>query len=219
VLEPHKIGELFITKPEGIDRRTTSGKIAWTSFLEIAFGKTIVTQEQYETSEACANALLRHDQLGGVLSQPGLVEQRINFEFDGLDMRCKPDLVLLDHTLIPDIKTTADASPDGFAKSIASFGYARQAALYRDAVALEHGLDCRFLFAVVCTKSPYEVACYELTDEAMRAGQQEASALVREFKQRCDTNNWLPVWSRGVVPIGLPRWYRHESFEIEQVEA
>ena len=154
-----------------------------------------------------------------MLNSPGVVEQRINFEFDGLDMRCKPDLILLDRNLIVDIKSSADASPDAFSKSIASFGYARQAALYRDAVALENGVDCRFLFAVVCTKAPYEVACYELTDEAMRAGQQEAAALVREFKQRCDTNNWLPAWSSGIVPIGLPRWCRHESFEIEQVEA
>ena len=218
-LEPMEYRERFAVKPEGIDRRTTVGKAAWAALLAESFGKTIITQDDANTASQCVRRLVRHNEVGGLFARTGIVEQRINFVCNEVEMRCKPDLVLPDLKLIIDVKTTSDASPTGFSKSIAAFGYARQAALYRDAVAIEHGIDCRFLFAVVCTKAPYEVACYELTDDAMRSGQQEASALVLEFKQRCDTNNWLPVWSSGIVPIGLPRWYKHESFEIEQVEA
>jgi exodeoxyribonuclease VIII len=215
VLEPEQYPDRFAIKPEGIDRRTTVGKQAWISFCEKAGSKSIIDVEDHRISESCANALLKHDQLSMVLERPGIVEQRIDFVCEGIEMRCKPDLVLPDIKLIVDVKTTKDASPRSFGHSLADYGYARQAALYRDAVAIQHGIECRFLFAVVCTASPFEVACYELTGEAMRQGLAEAEALVREFKQRCELNDWLPVWSKGIVPIDLPRYYKHESYEAE----
>ena len=217
VLERLEFDNRFAIKPEGIDRRTNVGKAAWAEFLATADGKTVITAEDAEIAFACGAALVRHDQLGPVLSQRGIVEKRIDFVCDEVEMRCKPDLVLPSMKLIVDVKTTSDASPKAFANSIADFGYARQASLYRDAVAMEHGVDCRFLFAVVCTKAPFEVACYELTDEAIFAGGQEASALLGEYKVRCELNDWLPVWSKGVVPIGLPKYYKHEVYEVEGV--
>jgi exodeoxyribonuclease VIII len=214
-LEPGEYHNRFIVMPK-MDRRTNAGKAAYEEFLSIANGKEVIEKADADTAKACAMALLKHDQIGPLLSKNAIIETRINFVCNDVAMRCKPDWVCPDMKLILDVKTTSDASPGGFAKSIASFGYARQAALYRDAVAFEHGIDCRFLFAVVCTNPPYEVACYELTDEAIYAGQEEAVGLLDEYKARCESNNWLPAWSSGIVPIGLPRWYKHEIFEVAQ---
>jgi hypothetical protein len=214
-IEPMDYANRFIVMPK-MDRRTTVGKAAYEEFQTMANGKEVITREDADTAMACTKALLRHDQLGPLLAKKAIVEKRINFHCNGFDMRCKPDWVAPELKLIIDVKTTSDASPTGFAKSIASFGYARQASLYRDAVAYEHGVDCRFLFAVVCTSAPHEVACYELTEEAMFAGQQEAVGLLDELRARIESDNWLPAWSSGVVPIGLPRWYKHEIFEVAQ---
>lgn len=214
-LEPMAYAERFIVMPK-MDRRTNAGKAAYEEFQSLANGKEVITKDDAETAKACTKALLSHDQLGPLFSRKAIVEKRINFACNDVAMRCKPDWVAPEMKLIIDVKTTSDASPAGFSKSIASFGYARQAALYRDAVAFEYGVDCRFLFAVVCTNPPYEVACYELTDEALSAGMEEAVGLIDEYKARCESNNWLPAWSSGVVPIGLPRWYKHEIFEVAE---
>jgi exodeoxyribonuclease VIII len=214
-IEPTEYSNRFIVMPK-MDRRTNAGKAAYEEFQSLADGKEIVTKEDAGTAMACTKALLKHDQLGPLFSRKAIVEKRINFVCNDVDMRCKPDMVLPDLKLIVDVKTTSDASPSGFSKSIGSFGYARQASLYRDAVAYEYGVDCRFLFAVVCTNAPYEVACYELTEEALFAGGEEAVGLLDEYKARCESNNWLPAWSSGIVPIGLPRWYKHELFEVAE---
>jgi hypothetical protein len=57
-----------------------------------------------------------------------------------------------------------------------------------------------------------------LTDEAKRLGEVEAGTLVQEYIARCETNNWLPVWSSGIVPLDLPKWYRHEAFNLDLLE-
>jgi len=215
-LEPELFDDLFVIKPDGLDRRTREGKLAYAELM--ASGKQVVSDEDFRTAIACVKALMAHDQIALILSQGGIVEQRINFVEFGVEMRCKPDFVNPSLKVILDIKTTKDASPAEFAKSVASYGYARQAALYMDAVAMEHGVECRFLFAVVCTAPPYEVACYELTDEAKRLGEVEAGTLVQEYIARCETNNWLPVWSSGIVPLDLPKWYRHHDFDLDLLE-
>jgi hypothetical protein len=217
LLEPTQFYDRFCCKPEGIDRRTNVGKAAWEALQIHAAGKEIVEQDEYDLAKNCMHSVFNHDQLGSLLrtEESAVIESRVDFEVDGHPMRCKPDWLSLDRGLIVDVKTTADASPSGFAKSVASYGYYRQAALYREAIAQRHGHLCRFLFAVVCTTAPYEVACYELSDTAMQVGIDEALALLNELRKRKASNDWLPVWSKGVVPIDLPKWGVERVYEIE----
>jgi len=204
-LEPNAVVNRFVIKPEGMDRRTREGKLAYQTLIES--GKDIVTLEQFETAQACWQALAYHDQIGVALRADGIIEQRIDWERNGLPMRCKPDKIIPTMQLIVDVKTSADASPKEFAKSVANFGYARQAALYQDAVASHYGGELfRFLFAVVCTDPPYEVACYELSDEAMRYGYRNADTLISELQVRIERDYWLPDWGSGIVTLDLPRW-------------
>ena len=207
-LEPHEVANRFIFKPYGMDRRTREGKLAWQTLVES--GKDIVTLEQFETAQACWQALAYHDQIGVALRADGIIEQRIDWHRGGLAMRCKPDKVIPTMRLIIDVKTSADASPKEFARSVANYGYARQAALYKDAVEATYcdnqQEEFRFLFAVVCTEPPYEVACYELSDEAMRYGYRNADTLISELQVRIERDDWLPDWGSGIVTLDLPRW-------------
>jgi len=217
VLEPDEVWNRYILRPNGIDGRTREGKLALEELRNS--GRQVVTQEDYETALGCSHELTGHDQLSKLLDYDDqIIEERINFVCNRVEMRCKPDLVLPWLKVVVDIKTSSNASPGEFSKSVAAFGYARQAALYLEAVHSQYGELFRFLFAVVCTKPPFEVACYELTIEALRQGTDEAAALLEEYEVRCETNNWLPVWSSGIVPLDLPKWYRHEAFQIESGE-
>jgi hypothetical protein len=114
--------------------------------------------------------------------------------------------------LIIDVKTTQDCSPIGFSKSAADFGYYRQAWFYREAVRITTGIDCRFLFACVETTKPYSVACYEPSDAMMRAGENDAKALLAEYRYRYESNDWLQDWSKGINPLDLPKWFTQRNF-------
>jgi hypothetical protein len=227
------IHTLHIVEPQDINRRTAAGKVEYAEFLstvngrqaiseddwkqaqayidslEATRGKTIIKRDEYETALACADALRGHNQIGPILEiENAMIEKPLSFEFEGVNCRCKPDWVSLDHALILDVKTTQDASPAGFARSAADYGYYRQAAFYRHAIELLTGIECRFLFACVETSAPYAVACYEPSAEMLRAGLSDIEALLAQYRYHFEANDWLQDWSKGIVPLNLPAWHK-----------
>jgi exodeoxyribonuclease VIII len=228
------LSQLYVAKPE-INRRTTEGRKEYELFLQLAGertvlspedyleaeaflkalestrGKTLVSREQIEVGRSCAKALLAHD-TASILEQPAAIEQRIDFEIDGVPMRCKPDWFSSGLRLIIDIKSTQDASPEGFKKSADEFGYYRQAWLYREAVRLVYGIDCRFLFACVETSQPHSVACYEPTEAMMSQGENDLRALLSEYRYRYESGDWRQDWSKGINPMDLPTWHKPRTF-------
>lgn len=211
LLEPQEFENRYAVCPP-CDRRTTVGKKIHADFLATLGPKTeLVKHDDMMLAAACCEAMHSHADLTEVIEATWdrrIVEQRIDFQVAGVDMRCKPDYLSIEAAVVVDVKTTKDASPIEFAKSIAGYGYHRQAWLYQEAVYQKHNIACRFIFAVVCTEPPFEVACYELSDAAMAAGGREVFALLDEFRSRSESGDWISEWSRGIVPIELPTWYR-----------
>lgn len=205
VLEPEEFPHRFVIKPAGLDRRTKEGKATYANLL--ASGKTVASLDDYETAEGCVNAILTHDSLN-ILNNDAAIETRIDYELDGVPMRSKLDWLSLSLELIIDIKTTQDASTSGFARSAGDYGYYRQAWLYREAVRIQTGIDCRFLFACVETTKPYSVACYEPSEAMMRAGENDMMSLLAEYRYRYEADDWLQDWSKGIVPLDLPHWHK-----------
>jgi exodeoxyribonuclease VIII len=98
---------------------------------------------------------------------------------------------------------------------LAKFGYHRQQAFYSEAIKQTYGEEFRFLFAVVETKEPYNTAVYELDSASVDAGRQEINLLLDELERRTRDNDWTPEYSKGIVPLTLPRWYRSNIYEVE----
>jgi hypothetical protein len=175
-----------------------------------------VLLSQHNKVELIANAILSHAEFATCMSmidEWAVIEKRIDFDWQGTPCRCKPDLLLPKHKLCVDLKTTADATPEGFAKSVASYGYHRQQAFYSEAIKQTYGEEFRFLFAVVETSEPYNAAVYELDAASVDAGRQEINLLLDELERRTRDNDWTPEYSKGIVPLTLPRWYRSNIYE------
>ena len=107
--------------------------------------------------------------------------------------------------VIVDLKTAEDASPEGFARSVARYGYHQQDPWYRDAAAACGLGDCAFVFVVQETKPPYLVGVYELDDEALAAGWQRNRRALDLFATCTTTGTW-PGYPDSITRIGLPRW-------------
>jgi exodeoxyribonuclease VIII len=113
-----------------------------------------------------------------------------------------------DGRLLVDLKTTEDASPRGFAKSIAQWRYQVQAAWYMDGVEQATGTRPeQFLFVCVEKKAPYAVAVYAADAEMIAAGAQTAARDL-DVLATCKAANAWPGYSDQIEPISLPPWMR-----------
>jgi hypothetical protein len=218
-LEPTEFNDRFAIARK-VDRRTKEGKEDWAAFVAESEGKTVVDREMYITACECVESLSCHDVAKHYLvdvPRGAIIEQRIDFRWLDVDCKCKPDMVLPELGLIIDVKTTRDASPASFNRSIGDLGYARQAAFYKLACREKYGEDFRFQFFCVKTSAPYESAVYELDDASIAVGFDEVEQLLTEYKSRVASDNWIANWSSGVVNLSLPRWYDKHVFALEGV--
>ena len=109
----------------------------------------------------------------------------------GVRMRCRYDW--LGDGYGADYKSCADASPDGFARSVANFGYDQQDDWYRHvATLLGRPLEA-FCFIAQEKEPPYLVEVYEL-DEQFRARGRQRNERARQIFAECTASG---DWSRG----------------------
>lgn len=169
-LEPHKFDKEFAVMPK-VDGRTAAGKEAKIIFERECQGKIVINQDQYEIAMKAAQSIL-NSPIGKLLTG-GKAEASYFTNIDGFDVRVRPDYYREDIGVVFDVKTTQDASPDGFTKAIANYGYYIQDAFYLKALQnLELNAN-RFVFIAVETKEPFMVGIYELTPDAVDFGWSE----------------------------------------------
>jgi hypothetical protein len=206
ILEPATLAQRYAVRPAGMDGRTKEGK-AW---AEANAGRDIITAEQHATAEAQRAAVLAVPELAALLSS-GYAETSV-FWFDdvtGIYCKARPDWA---HTLadgrviLLDLKTTADESPAGFARSVANFGYHRQDAHYSDGFTRATGIEvAAFVFAAVSATPPHLAVPYMLDDSAKAAGRAQRDELLARYAACLQANEW-PAYGSGVQVLALPAW-------------
>lgn len=170
VLEPQNFDKEFAVMPE-INLRTSEGKAQKTAFESLSEGKTILKADQYETATNASLSILKSKI--SYLMQNGVAEDSFFGEFEGIPVRVRPDYYREDIGVVFDIKTTQDASPDGFTKAVANYCYYVQAAFYLKTLQSLGKKADRFVFIAVETKKPFMVGVYELAPEAIDFGWSE----------------------------------------------
>ena len=183
ILEPNDFEREFITEPK-IDKRSKEGKVAYSDFLQLAFGKNILSPSLYEQAKAIANAVLANKTAQKFITD-GFAERSFFSTYQGQEIKCRPDYYNQSLGLVVDIKTSANASD--FAKSIGNFNYHIQQALYSD-ILVANGLAVNgFVFVVVEKTAPYMVGFFELSSKAVEFGRecyQNALGIIFALKQQ-----------------------------------
>jgi hypothetical protein len=208
-LEPDTWEERYIVA-QGIDRRTKEGKARWAEFELEARCRELITPDDRATVSRMAEAVWAHPAASMLFKLPGLAETTHMWddEATGLQCKCRPDWMTTDGGLVVDLKTTEDASPAGFRKSISSWRYHVQAAWYLRGLeqATGHRPD-QFIFVCVEKKPPHAVAVYAADLEMVIAGERQANEdLLKLFD--CKTSNRWPSYSEQIELISLPNWMR-----------
>jgi len=198
--------EIAVRMPQGMDGRTKAGK----AFLAEHKGKIILNSTDAYALDQMMLSMREHlftaSFVDGELK--GKAEQSF-FCTDsetGLELKARPDYILDDYSLILDLKTTIDASPEGFQRSVANYRYYVQASHYLDVVEMATGTRPQaFLFIAVEKQRPFSTAVY-MADQAMiDLGKQHAREDLNNIAQWI-ADNKFPGYSERVEEISLPKW-------------
>lgn len=194
VVEPDELLNRYGVTP---DRRTKAGKEE-AAAME-ADGREPVSLSDMETALLMAGSVRNHPAAAELLSS-GKAEQ--SFWWDdtrtGLRCKCRPDWAT-DDTIV-DLKTTTDASPNGFARSVAQYRYHVQQAHY-----LAGTFATRFVFIAVEKAYPFAVGVYELDGAAVAAGEQLRQQNLRTIADCRAVQEW-PGYTIGIRGLSLPSW-------------
>lgn len=185
-----------------------------------AEGKVALLTKELGPIDAAAEAVLAHPGARQLFSQPGDAEVSV-FATDletGVDVRGRFDFLPTDFTLgapsrvAVDLKTTRDASPRGFTRSIADFGYDIQRAWYLDALHRITGEDAEFVFVAVEKEPPYLVAVHQLPTIWAEMGVTKARK-ARQVYAECMASGEWPGYGNEVFLLSPPTWliYQHEE--------
>jgi hypothetical protein len=180
-----------------------------------AAGAVPLLAHEWEQVQAMAAAIRRHKDAGPLFAPGmGIPERSIYWTDPATGVRCRvrPDWLIIrpEITVIVDLKTTTDASPDACSKAIEAHSYHQQGALYIDGVQAA-GLapeGARFFFAFVSKKPPYLITVRELKDQDQDIGRGRNEEALRRYAECVATDEW-PDWTGPVdtIPqIGMPSW-------------
>lgn len=198
ILEEDRFLKTFVAAPK-VDKRTKVGKAMWEEFEAANQGKILVTQDQYRLVFNIRDAVMKHSKAAALLRN-GEPEQTIVWKDATTGELCKARADWLRQNAIVDIKTTRDARPAEFAKSIANYRYHVQAAHY------EAGFNMnRFVFIAVEKDPPFGVAVYFADSDMVRQGT-EARARNMDTYAECKASGLWPCYSEEIKTIQLPRW-------------
>lgn len=193
------------------DRRTRAGKEAYEAIL--SSGAAVISRADRDAISAMVNSIRNHPIAGKLFAQPGRAEHSVFWHDDsGLECKCRPDWWI--GSMVVDLKTTEDASPEAFSRSVINYRYHVQAAHYMTGTKAD-----RFLFVAVEKKAPYAVAVYELDEDALELGHTLRARDLDRFMV-CQASRVWPGYSTEVETLSLPEWAfpkTEESIEVNYV--
>lgn len=211
VLEPERVK---IAVAPACDKRTKDGKATWESFCIENAGAEIVTAGEGEMLNGMVASVMAHPAARALLNGPGVAEGSAFWhdERSGELCRCRPDFYRQDLGIIVDLKSTEDASPKEFARSIANYRYHMQSAYYQDGVEAATGDFIKGFVFVACEKKPpYCTAVYQLDMQGVEAGRIEYKRLLLDLAD-CKASGKFPAYSDRIETISLPTWTAKEIF-------
>lgn len=205
VFQPHLLNNEFLCLPE-IDRRTAKGREEYNALVSQNPDKTCIKKEEFDKALQIA-AEVRGNKHVMRLIEGAHTELSVQWKDQATGVLCKARLDCYNEDLgiVIDLKTTIDASPQGFSRKLYSYGYNRQAAWYLESLRAHNERAAHFVFIAVEKEAPYSLGLYRLSDEAIRLSKSENEALLRKYAECLRTNNW-PGYTDGVEDISIPQY-------------
>lgn len=214
----HELAELLRANGQQV----TLWSDVWEEWQQNNAGRNILTSDQWKQLHAMREGLMKNPTAVKLLygKSGGKAEQSIYWTDPetGLLCRIRPDWLRANWMPV-DLKTSADASEEGFKKSVAQWRYDVQEAMYLDGIEAHTGRRPACMpFVVVETKPPYLCAVYILGGTYTAIGLGQMREDLNTLRQCIDTDSW-PGYSSEAIEIEAPGYHITKNIKfIEQQE-
>ena len=186
VLQPEEFNKHYAVSPK-FDKRTKIGKAEYAEFVKKNFFKICITEAEFEMIEQMTMKLMKDPTIKKLLSG-GEKEKIVVWRNETHNVDCKGmlDCYKPEANIIVDLKTTQDASYNGFRRSIMKYKYHKQAAFYMDAI----GADEFYIIAIE-KSPPFNMNIIQIGDDLIDDGRYMYNQEL-EIYNYCMKNDYWP---------------------------
>ena len=167
----------------------------------------------YDAAKGMADAVSRQ-KIVQVMRQAPDVMREVSIYWDeereGLSIPCKARIDFM--ATVPgfglvacDLKSTTDAAPEELARSIHKWGYHRQAAWYRRALAAAGIPSSVFVLLAVEKSAPYIVTPANVAPAAQAFGEAECERALSTYAECVKSGLW-PCYTSEIIELDLPSY-------------
>jgi exodeoxyribonuclease VIII len=204
ILEPERFAREVVVAPR-FDRRTKGGKALAEAFKADHVGMRIVDAADFDTARRVGDAVHAHPAARALLTD-GQTEASLFWADPDTGAPCKArvDYLRADGGMV-DLKSAEDASPAGFSRAVARYGYLSQQAHYQSGGGLVFGNVPLFAFIAAEKEPPYAVGVYVLDADAVAAAFDRVRSAYGRYMDCVQTGQW-PAYSPLIELITPPAW-------------
>lgn len=168
-------------------------------------GALCLPEDEFKRLERVVRAVGSHP-VARELLKGGKAEQSAFWERDGILCKCRPDYLRADDGIVIDLKTSADASNEGFQSSIMRYAYHWQSAWYLDGLSKLLGKPLEnFVHLVVESEAPHGIGIYVLDNGSLDKAREDISRLMARYTECLHTGEW-PSYPTQIQNLGIPHW-------------
>lgn len=206
VLEPAVFSATHVVQPDFGDCRYKEAKANRDAWRADNAGCIAVDATDHAAVIGISRSLQAHPAASLILRE-GLSEVTVRWTdpITGLPGKSRTDYYVESKALVADLKSTEDASEEGFQRSVVKYRYHVQDALYRLAFSAVKKPVEHFALIAVEKEPPYAVSVYTLDADAVSRGYAAARVNIERLADCLRTDEW-PAYSTGVQELSLPRW-------------
>lgn len=208
LLEPERFASQYVVQPDFGDCRFKENKVRRDEWRIANAHREAIDPTAMETIRGMCAAVRAHS-LADRMIREGVAESTLRWrdEETGLECKARPDYYVERLAVAYDVKTTEDARPEAFARSVANYRYHVQDAFYREGFArigkpLEH-----FVFIAVEKSAPYAVALYTLEPDDVALGWNAARKNLTDLAEAVRTD-FYRGYAANIQSLRLPAWAR-----------
>lgn len=207
LLEPDRFASAVLSGPA--DRR---GK-KWSEFCDANPGKLVLPEPEFDRIMAMQNTVMQNPTLRALTTRAGVSEASALWvdPDTGVLCRCRPDRYVESLSMMAELKTTNDASPDGFRRTAMRMGYDLGDVMYSEGWNRAGGGEVEdFIFIVVEREPPYAHAIYQLDEPARLRGRTIMQRALLTYQQCKAADRW-PGYPAEVSRLNFPQWVYQEN--------
>jgi hypothetical protein len=170
-------------------------------------GRVVMSPAEYEAVSLCYVAIQNHPAVKELALGFGDPDKPLFGDILNLPVKGLPDWIVTNAVI--DLKTTSQGiGPDQFSKTVDSYGWDMQAAMYLE-LALQNGIqNPEFYWVAVESENPFDVAVYRATQQIKEVGKYKLEKAIKNYFEAMNGN--VKGISQSCIPLEMPPWYTRQ---------